>query len=121
MSLDTTALAAQMIEAARKAVSRRWPALRTFAELELGRLAQALAEVATMLQEGRIDRSKAQKLVRMYQNAAAGVLATVQGFGLLTAGRAVAAATSAAAAVINHLAGFKLLDPPTAFKAGKDL
>lgn len=118
MSLDTTALSRSMIDAARNAVAEQWPALRSIAEVELRTLAHSLAEVTALHEAGEIPRSHAQQLVRMHQTSAASVLATIEGIGLLSANRAVDAASSVAAIVINRIAGFRLV---AAFKAGKDL
>lgn len=125
MSLDTTALASSMIDAARAAVAEQWPALSELAEMELSGLAHSVARVTAMYEAGGIDRSRAQQLVYMHQASAASVLETVRGIGVLSANTAVRAASGAAASVINHLVGFKLLRPDwqavSAFKAGKDL
>ena len=122
MSLDVNALTKSMLDAARDAVSERWPRLRALAEVELRKLAQTLLDVQGLVETGAIDQKRARLLVQMQQNTARSVLATVRGLGVLAAEQATEAAIGSVARLVNSVVKFKLLGEVKArFKAGKDL
>ena len=109
MNLDVGSLATIMIEAVRKTIGNRWPAIRAIVELELRRLAQSLEDVQRLLAEGVIDRQRAMHHVEMHRNTAVSIVKTVEGIGLATAREVVDTAANAAGAVVNRLVGFKLI------------
>lgn len=108
-ALDVRSLGDSMIDAARDAVTARWPAVRALAEVELRKLAQTLEDIRALLEAGEIDTAGAHQLLRMQQNSARGVLCMVEGLGLLTAEEAVSAAGRAVAAIVNGIVKFRLL------------
>lgn len=107
--LDLDTLGTSMIDAAREAVSTRWPLLKSVAETELRRLAQSLVDVHRHVREGTIKPDAAQKIIEIQQASVRSVLLTVEGIGLLTVQQATLAAGKVAAGVVNQLIGFKLL------------
>jgi hypothetical protein len=122
MSLDVTLLTQSMLDAAREAVSVRWPKMRALAEFELRKLAQSMADVQQLLQQGEIDEKRARLLVAMQQNHARSALCTVRGLGVLTAEQATTAAVAAVSRLVNGAVKFKMLgEVQASFKAGKDL
>lgn len=122
MSLDVRVLTKSMLDGARAAVSGRWPKLQALAEVELRKLAQTLIDVHQLVAAGAIDEKRARLLVRMQQNTARSVLATVRGLGVLTAEQATEAAVGAVARAVNGAVKFKLLgEVKASFKAGRDL
>jgi hypothetical protein len=119
MSVNVPAITAAMIDAVRKSLAGRWPSIRAVTETELRKLAQTLLDVHRLHADGAINTERAQDLVRMQQNTFLAVLRSSQGLGLLAARSAAEAAARAAGAIVNGVAGFKLIS--TSFKAGKDL
>lgn len=109
MNFDVSALTNTMTDAVRGAIGDRWSAIRDVAEPELRKLAETLEDVNQLHAGGRIDADRAWELVDMQRKTALTVVKTVQGLGILTARRAVEAATQAAGAVVNRLIGFTLL------------
>jgi hypothetical protein len=123
---DLEALGAEMIGASRTALAGRAPAFQAMVELELRRLAGALAETGSLLARGEIDRPRARKLIGIHQRSFRSILLSVEGLTLLAADQVMAAVTGVAGAVLNRVIGFKLItDVPNSstpqFKAGKDL
>jgi hypothetical protein len=108
-TLDVESLGAEMLAAVRAAIAGHGPALKALTEMELRRLAGAMAEVASLLARGETDRESAQNMVNIYRFSVHSVLRTVEGLALLSADKARDAAIGAAAAVVNRIAGFKLL------------
>ena len=122
MSLDVNVLTQSMLDAARKAVSNRWPKLRAVAEVEMRKLAQTLIDIDTLRRSGEIDEKRAHLMLQMQQNTARTVLGNVRGLGVLAAEQATEAAIAAVARFVNGAVKFKLLPEVRAnFKAGKDL
>ena len=107
--VDLDALGTSMIDAAREAVSTRWPVLKSLAETELRGLAVSLVDVHRQVREGKITREAAQKIIHIQQMSVRGVLRTIEGIGILTAEQVTHAATKAAAGVLSQLIGIKLL------------
>lgn len=106
---DPEAFGAQLIDAARITLAGRAPALQVVAELELRRMAGALAEIGSLLARGEIDRERARKLISIHQRALRSVLRSVEGLSLLAADQAMAAVTRVAGAVLHRVIGFKLI------------
>ena len=109
VALDVQALATAMIDAARGSLSNRGPALQAAAEMELRRLAGALADIGTLLAKGEIDPDRAQALANIHRLSVRSVLRSVEGLGVLAADQALQAVTGVAASVLNRIVGFKLL------------
>lgn len=109
VALDVQALATAMIDAACGSLSNRGPALQAAAEMELRRLAGALADIGTLLAKGEIDPDRAQALANIHRLSVRSVLRSVEGLGVLAADQALQAVTGVAASVLNRIVGFKLL------------
>ena len=109
MSFDVQAIAKAMIEAARTAVPDRWPQLAVLADVELGRLAHSLADLALKVAGGQIRETHARQLAHMHQVAARNVLQTLEGIALLTAEQTIQAGIRAVTERVNGAVKFKLL------------
>jgi hypothetical protein len=109
VTLDIEALATSMIEAARAALAGRGPALQAAAEMELHRLAGALADIGTLLAQGEIDPERAKSLANIHRLSVRSVLRSVEGLGVLAADQTLQAVTGVAASVLNRIVGFELL------------
>jgi hypothetical protein len=109
VALDIEALATSMIDAARAALANRGPALQVTAEMELRRMAGALADIGALLAKGEIDPERAKGLANIHQFSVRSVLRTVEGLGVLAVDQTLQAVTGVAASVLNRIVGFKLL------------
>ncbi len=119
MNIDVGSITKTMTDAVRAAVGERWSAIRAIVEPELRKLAQTLEDVRQLQADGVIDASRAFDMVQMQRNTAFGVLKTVQGLGILTAGQAIEAAAHAAGAIVNRLVGFTLIGFPISQEPAK--
>ena len=108
-TLDVQSLGTAMIDAARATFGKRGPALQATAELELRRLARALADVEALLLRGEIDPERAKTLAGIHQLSVRSVFRSVEGLSLLAAEQTMQAVTGVAASVLNRIVGFKLL------------
>jgi hypothetical protein len=109
MSLDVNELARTMLDAARDAVSDRWPQLQDIAEVEFQRLAASIADTGRLLAEGKIDESRARQHAHIHQITARSILSTVEGLGIHTAEQALSAGIRSVAKVVNGVVRFALL------------
>lgn len=109
LTVDVQSLATSMIDAAREALANRGPALQAASEMELRRLAGALADIGALLAKGEIDPERAQTLANIHRLSVRSVLRSVEGLGLLAADQTLQAVTGVAASVLNRIVGFKLL------------
>lgn len=108
-TFDIQALGEEMIEAARAALAGRTPALKVTAEMELRRLAGALADIGAQLAKGDIDPDRAKALANIHQLSLRSVLRSIEGLGVLATDSALQAVTRVAAGVLNRVVGFKLI------------
>lgn len=122
------AVAAQMIEAARKALTERSSSMNSVGETEIRRLAGALADIGTHAAKGDIDEEKARHFLTLHQLSVRTFLRSAEGLTILAADQALGAAMRVGVAVLQQVTGFRLLPtteaPETStasFKAGKDL
>jgi hypothetical protein len=109
VTLDVEALATSMVDAARAALANRGPVLQAAAEMELRRLAGALADIGSLLAKGEIDPERAKVMANIHQLSVRSVLRSVEGLGVLAADQTLQAVTGVAASVLNRIVGFKLL------------
>jgi hypothetical protein len=107
-TVDIKALGASMIDAARAALAGRGPVLQA-TEMELRRLAGALADIGALLAKGEIDQERARALANIHRLSVRSVLRSVEGLGVLAADQTLQAVTGVAASVLNRIVGFKLL------------
>jgi hypothetical protein len=109
VTVDITTLGTSMIDAAREALAGRGPALQATAEMELRRMAGALADVETLLARGEIDQQRATALAGIHQLSVRSILRSVEGLGVLATDQTMQAVTGVAGSVLNRIVGFKLL------------
>lgn len=107
--VDVDALAKELFDAAREALTDRTPALQAMGELELRRLAGVLADIASKLATGEIDPERAKALASIHQVTVRSVLRSVEGLSLLATDQVMTAVTRVAAGAANRIVGFKLL------------
>ena len=122
-TFDIDALGTEMIDALRASLADRAPKLQSVVELELRRLAGALADVGSLFARGEIDQERARQLVNIYQLSVRSVLRTVEGLTMLATERTMQSVMHVAGAVLNRVLEFQLIPnvPTSSFKAGKDL
>lgn len=108
-ALEAGELAADMIAAVRQSLDRDWRSARHFAEPELRRLGQSLADIGTLASTGRITQEEARSLLRIHRNTTESVLLTVEGLGRLATENAVNAALGVVRDRVNALVGVPLL------------
>ncbi len=106
---DVDALAKELFDAARGALTDRTPALQAMGEMEVRRLAGVLAEIASNLAKGEIDPERAKVMANIHQLTVRSVLRSVEGLSILAADQVMTAVTRVAAGVANRIVGFKLL------------
>lgn len=102
-------LAGSMIGAAKVTLDRDWKRARAFAEPELSRLAQTLADIGRLLAEGKITELEARSLFEIHKNTTRTVLLTVKGLGLLAVENAINAALGAVQGAVNGALGIALI------------
>jgi hypothetical protein len=102
-------LVTSMTEAAKGSFSKDWKKARTFAEPELGRLAQVLVEIGKLAATGEITDVEARSLFEIHKNTTKTVILTVKGLGLLAVENAINAALGAVRGVVNGAIGFALI------------
>jgi hypothetical protein len=99
MAIDFKALTAQMGAAALAVLKDKGPAVKTFAQGELNKLAQTIATI----------EDEARLLLQMQKNAASTVLTATEGMSLLVAEQAINAALDVVRVAVNSALKFALL------------
>ncbi|MFZ5957818.1 hypothetical protein ACOXVJ_09930 [Pseudomonas knackmussii] len=98
-----------MTAAAKVEFSKKWPAIRSYAEAELRKLAQTLVQIEALRAEGKISEGEAGVLLEMQKNTARAVMLAVKGMSLILVEAALNAALDAIKDIINGALGFILL------------
>jgi hypothetical protein len=109
VSLDAGELTASMVTAALAVLRKKTPAIRTYAEGEFRKIAQAIVTIEALAADGRITHDEAVLHLQMQRGASAAVLMTVKGMGLLDAEAAINAALDAVRTSVDAALPFKLL------------
>lgn len=109
MVLDVDALTAAMLRAAKGSLARDWKKVAKYAELEFGRLATSLRDIAGLIVTGTIDEQEASALLRIHKNTTVTVFLAVKGMALVATEQAVNAALGAVRTAVNKAAGVVLL------------
>jgi hypothetical protein len=121
MAINAKILGNAMIEVAKTAAASSWKDVKPFAESQLRVLAQAAAEIETLLAAKVIDEVRARELFAVHRTSARAVLQAVT----TPASPVAQVVTSVAAGVIRGALGSALgatAGKVTAnFRAGKDL
>jgi hypothetical protein len=109
MALDISRLGADMLRAMRGVLERDWPEVKDYAEAESRKLAEALAMIGRLAEQGRISAAQARLHLAMQKNAAMMVLLTMEGMGALMVERAIDSALAAVRDTVNTALRFTLL------------
>ncbi|HVP50018.1 MAG TPA: hypothetical protein VMT56_02225 [Candidatus Bathyarchaeia archaeon] len=109
MSIDTGALAQQMLAAALPVLKTHAIDAESFASVEFKKIADTVASIEVMLHAGQINDQQAQLLFDMQKSASRSVLLTVKGLSLLAAEEAINAALAVVRTVVNAAVKFPLI------------
>ena len=108
-SIDVEDLSQKMVQAASGVLSAHWGAAKSYAEVELGKIATAIEFIGGEVLAGRMTPARAQLHIEMQKNAATTVLLTVHGLNLLAVEGAINAALGVVKDTVNTALGFALL------------
>ena len=112
MSFDVTSLTSAMTEAASRSVIC-WPAIKSVAQCELRRFAEALEDVRRLYANGVIEEDEAFEIASVHRNAAQTALRSIQSAGEATvraaAPRVMKAAVLEVRPEVNRTMGFPLI------------
>jgi hypothetical protein len=100
-SIDAGKLVAEMGSAAAKVLKEKWPAVRSFTETELRKIAETVLSIEAGVAAGTTTAADAQVLLDMQSNAARAVLLAAEGMSALAAEQAINAALDVAKAALN--------------------
>jgi len=109
MAPKASEILASMTTAARNSLAQDWPKAKDYAESELKRLAQSLADIAGLAASGKVNSQQARSLVQIHKNTTMMVLLTIEGLGIIAVENAINAALAAARDTVNTAAGLKIL------------
>lgn len=109
MVLKPTALARDMLNAARLSLGTDWPSVKDYAATEFRKLAQSLVNLAKLSASGTVTQQQAQALARIYQNTTQVVLLTIEGLGLIAVENAINSALNVVRDAVNAAAGLVIL------------
>jgi len=109
MSLDVSAIAGQMLAAAKGVVGEKWPATQTYFDSETKIFAQRLASIAELRASGSISEERAKSHLQFQKEAWDTVLLAVEGLNQLMVEEALNAALDAVRAIVNKAIGFALI------------
>jgi hypothetical protein len=109
LSLSTSALAKQMLTAAKGEIADKWPDVKIYAESEAKKLAQTLIMIEKLKASGRITKKQADILIDMQKQTARVVLLTIEGLNLLAAEAAINAAIKSVRESVNGAIGWRLI------------
>jgi hypothetical protein len=109
MTIKVDDLLAQMLEAAKAAFSKDWPAVKEHAETELKGIAEGIALVERLRIQGKISQQQAKLLMKMKKNTAQIVLLTIKGMELVAVENALNASLKVVKDNVNQALGFSLL------------
>ena len=109
MALDWESLGSQMLSAMKRALGKKWPKARDYAQTEMKNLADTLELIAQLYGAGKINEEEARLHLELQKNAARTVLLTLQGLGVLAAEAAINAALDVVRLPVNKALGFDLV------------
>jgi hypothetical protein len=109
MGIDVQTLASPMLNALKQVLDKYWGEVQDFAKTEALKMAQTLANIASLKAAGKINEAQAAALVDMQKQSMQAVLLAFEGIGLIAAQAAINAALAAVKDTVNKLLGFGLL------------
>jgi hypothetical protein len=109
MNLDAAALAGNMVGAFKTQFVSKWPAIKTYGESEMKKLAQTLVMIEQLTKAGQITAEQAKLHLQIQKNATRVVMLTIEGLGLLAVEAAINAALDVVKSTVNTALGFVLI------------
>jgi len=109
MSLKTSELAKNMLKAAEKVLSEKWPEIKNYAKSETKKLAESMAMIEKLILAKKINGEQAKLLLGIQKNATMTVFLTIEGLGILAVEQALNAAFKSVKDVVNAAINFPLL------------
>jgi soluble cytochrome b562 len=109
MAIDISKLAEDMLNAAKGPLTKQWPEIKDYAEMEMKKIAESIAAIEKMKLAGKITEEKASLQIDIQKNATRTVLLAVEGIGLVSAEQAINAALNVVRDTVNKAIGWALL------------
>lgn len=109
MAIDITDLLEKMARAASASFGDQWPAVRSYAEIELKKIAADIAYIEQEFAAGRMNATQARLQLHLQANASKIVLLTAKGMTILAVEAAINAALGVIKDTTNAALGFALL------------
>jgi hypothetical protein len=109
MSLDTSQLTTDMINAIKGVLSDKWPKIKEYGETESKKLAESFAMIEKLKLKNEIDDEEARLQFKIQKNASRTVQLTNEGLGVLAAEEAINAAMKVVKDTVNSALGFTLI------------
>ena len=98
----------KITDAVKVALGEKWDEAQDFAESEVKKFAQNIAEIALWKETGKITEEQGKVLLRMHQRSMKMVLTALEGISLVLAEKAINAAIDAIGDIINGIIGWDL-------------
>ncbi len=109
MALDPTSLAKTMLAAVQESLGSGWKKVSAYADGEIRRLAQSMADTAQLVADGKITAREAESLLRIHQNTGRTVMLAAEGMGIIAVENAINAALGVVRDTVNKAAGAAIL------------
>lgn len=109
MALNVSALAKDMLNAAKPVLQKFWKEAKPYAEKESKAFVQNLAMIAKLKLEGKITKEEALLHIQIQKNSYRTVLLAVEGLGLIAVEGALNAAIGVISTAVNKAIGWNLL------------
>lgn len=109
MPLNVSAIAKDMLNAAKPILQNSWKEVKPYAEKESKAFAQNLAMIARLKLEGKITKEEALLHIQIQKNSYRTVLLAIQGLGLIAVENALNAAIGVISTTVNKAIGWNLL------------
>ncbi len=109
MAIDISKLVEDMLNAAKGVLTKQWPEIKDYAEMEMKKIAESIAAIERMKLAGKISEEKARLQLDIQKNATRSVLLAVEGIGIVSAEQAINAALNVVRDTVNKAVGWALL------------
>src|SRR5258705_283871 len=109
MALNISALAKDMLNAAKPILGKYWKEVKPYVEKESKSFVQNLAMIAKLKIEGKITKEEALLHIQIQKNSYRTVLLAVEGLGLIAVESALNAAIGVIKGAVNTAIGWNLL------------
>ena len=108
-NIDTNALLAAMLSAARGQLTTQWAVVQPFAESEMQKLVTTALQIQAGQANSTINSAQAKTLLKMQANASQAVLTAVETVGMVAAQDAINAALNVLVSAVNKAIGVAVL------------